>query len=229
MAKLAPPLERQLIRTSLRDQAYATLKEALLAGKFAPGARLVEREIAAQLGLSRSPVREAFRKLEQEGFLSVGRIGVTVPEISSADIHDLFDLRQRLEGMAGALAAQRASAQDIARLNQNLTHMADALKNKNPKRAIKAGGEFHALLYSLSGNKYLIATLSLLAEQIHRFRSLNIETPQRGADALQEHTQIVEAIARRDTLAADQLAQDHVRSSWHHTQQYLAGALHSPP
>ena len=101
-----PPLKAHLSPNApLRDQAYSALKDAILSGRFAPGDHPVEPEMAQSLGLSRRPVREAFRRLEQEGFLCVTRTGVVVQQISLKDIEAVYYVRQRLEGMASALAA----------------------------------------------------------------------------------------------------------------------------
>lgn len=205
----------------LRDQAYTTLKDAILSGKFAPGDHLVELEIANSLGLSRSPVREAFRRLEQEGFLRVTRAGVTVQQISAKDIQGVYFVRQHLEGMAASLAAEDATAEDIATLRQFLKAMELAVKEKNEKKTIRSGSEFHAFLYALSKNQYLIDLLNATYEKIRHFRSANITVYQRGRDALEEHRAIVEAIARHDAAKADRLAQAHIQKSWEHTRRSI--------
>lgn len=210
----------------LRDQAYTTLKDAILAGKFAPGDHLVELEIANSLGLSRSPVREAFRRLEQEGFLQVTRAGVTVQQVSLKDIQGVYLVRQHLEGMAAALAAEHATNAAIATLRQSLKTMEQALKEKNEKKTIRSGNEFHALLYSLSDNQYLVDLLNATYEKIRHFRNVNITLHQRGQDALAEHRAIVEAIAHHDVAKADRLAQLHIEKSWEHTRRSLETITH---
>lgn len=205
----------------LRDQTYSALKDAILSGKFAPGDHLVELEIAHSLGLSRSPVREAFRRLEQEGFLHVTRAGVIVQQISSKDIEGVYYVRQRLEGAAAARVATLATDDGIARLRQALKAMELALKEKNEKKLIRASNEFHALLYSLSDNPYLNDLLKTTYEKIRHFRTVNITVHQRGRDALEEHRAVVEAIARHAADEADRLAQEHIRKSWAHTRRSL--------
>lgn len=209
----------------LRDQAYSALKDAILSGNFAPGDHLVELDIASSLGLSRSPVREAFRRLEQEGYLKVNRAGVVVQQISSDDIQGVYYVRQHLEGMAAALAAELATANDIAALRESLQAMEQALKDKNEKKTIRSSNEFHALLYALSHNSYLIDLLNATYEKIRHFRNVNITTHQRGRDALEEHRAIVEAIARHDTSRAERLSQEHVQKSWEHTRRSLEKLL----
>ena len=218
-----PPLNTRLTpNLPLRDQAYSALKDAILAGKFAPGDHLVELEIARLLGLSRSPVREAFRRLEQEGYLHVTRSGVIVQQISSKDIEGIYFVRQKLEAMAATLAAKRATADEIAQLRQALKSMDLAIKEKNDKKIVRAANEFHALLYSLSDNQYLIDLLNTTYEKIRHFRTVNITVHERGREALAEHRAVVEALARHDAAQADRYSQEHIQKSWEHTRRSLA-------
>jgi DNA-binding GntR family transcriptional regulator len=210
----------------LRDQAYTSIKDAILSGKFAPGNHLVELEIAHSLGLSRSPVREAFRRLEQEGLLLVTRAGVVVQQISSQDIQSIYFVRQHLEGMASALAAELATADEIGELRQSLKMMELALKEKNEKKTIRYANEFHALLYSLSRNQYLIDLLNATYEKIRHFRNVNITVHQRGRSALAEHRAIVDMIARHDIAQAERLSQEHIQKSWEHTRRSLEASSH---
>ncbi|MBI5032619.1 MAG: GntR family transcriptional regulator [Chloroflexi bacterium] len=217
-----PPLRATLSQNPpLRDQAYSALKDAILSGRFAPGDHLVELEIAQSLGLSRSPVREAFRRLEQEGYLCVTRTGVVVQQISLKDIESVYYVRQRLEGMASALAAICATDEDIAQLRQSIKVMEVALKEKNQKKVVRAGNDFHALLYSVSDNKYLIDLLNVTYEKIRHFRTVNITVHDRGREAVEEHRAVVEAIARHDAVKADRYSQEHVQNSWAHTKRAL--------
>jgi DNA-binding GntR family transcriptional regulator len=217
-----PPLKTHLNpNPPLRDQAYSALKDAILSGKFAPGDHLVELEIAHLLGLSRSPVREAFRRLEQEGYLAVTRSGVIVQQISSKDIEGVYYVRQRLEGMGAALAAARATEDEIVKLRQALKAMDLALKEKNDKKIVRAANDFHTFLYSLSDNPYLIDLLNATYEKIRHFRTVNIILYQRGRSAFEEHRAIVDAIARHDAPAAERLAHAHIQKSWEHTRRSL--------
>ncbi len=206
----------------LRDQAYAVLKEAILSGKFKPGDRLLEQEIGKSLGLSRSPVREAFRRLEQEGYLFATRSGIIVQQISHKDIEDLYIFRERLEGISAALAATRATDQDIQRLRDALPPMERTITADDNSKVMRAFKEYHALLYALSDNKFLIETLNSLYERVFRFSSLNVRLHHRGRAVLEEHRGIVEAIARHDSLAAERLAREHVQHAWEHAQKSLS-------
>jgi DNA-binding GntR family transcriptional regulator len=192
-----------------------------LSGRFAPGDHLVEVEIASLLGLSRSPVREAFRRLEQEGYLQVTRSGVTVQHISSKDIQAIYMVRQRLEGMAASLAAARVSEKDVAQLRKALSLMGRALEANDHKKIISSGNDFHALLYKCADNQYLVDLLTDTYEKIRYFRTVNVTLRQRGQSALEEHRAMVEAIAARDAEKADRLAQEHIARSWENTRLSL--------
>ncbi len=219
----SPPLKVRIApNPPLRDQAYSSLKDALLSGKFAPGDHLVEIEIAQSLGLSRSPIREAFRRLEQEGYLTVTRNGVLVQHISPKEIEGIYFVRQKLEAIAATLVAERANPQEIAQLRQAIKAMELALKEKNEKKLVRAGNDFHALLYSLTDNSYLIDLLNGTYDKIRHFRNVNLTVYQRGRAAIQEHQAIVEAIARHDAKQASRMSEAHIKKSWEHTRHLLA-------
>lgn len=205
----------------LRDQAYAVLKQAILSGKFKPGNRLLEQDIAKSLGLSRSPVREAFRRLEQEGYLVATRSGVIVPPITERDIQDLYFFRERLEGIAASLAAQRATDADIQFLRAALPGIERTVVEDENAKILSALREYHILLYTLSGNKYLIETLTGVYDQVFRFSSLNFAIHHRGRAILEEHRSIVEAIASHNAPEAERLAREHVLHAWEHARKSL--------
>lgn len=225
-----PPLKTRLIpNLPLRDQAYNALKDAILSGRFSPGDHLVELEIASSLGLSRSPVREAFRRLEQEGFLHVARSGVIVQQTSFKDIQGVYFVRRHLEGLGAALAAKHATKDEIALLRHALKVMEIALKEKNVKKIVLAGNRFHAILYSLSDNPYLIDLLTKTYEKIRHFRTVNVSVQRRGRDAVNEHRAIVNAIARHDASKAKRLSQTHILKSWAHTRRSLPQSSDDEP
>lgn len=217
---------RLVANPPLRDQAYTTLKDAILAGKFAPGDRLIELDIAQSLGLSRSPIREAFRRLEQEGYLTVTRAGVIVQPISPKEIEGIYFVRQKLEAIAAALVAERVTEQQIAQLRQAIKAMELALKDKNEKKLIRTGNDFHGLLYSLTDNSYLIGLLNDTYDKIRHFRNVNLTVHQRGRAAIAEHRAIVEAIAKHDAKEASRMSEEHIQKSWEHTQRSLVESSH---
>ena len=127
----------------------------------------------------------------------------------------------RLEGMAASFAAARVSDNDITQLRQSLGRMERALAAQDEKKIVRSGNEFHALLYRLADNQYLVDLLTSTYEKIRYFRTVNITRYHRGQNALEEHRALVEAIAARDPVQADRLAQGHIEKSWEHTRLSL--------
>ncbi len=202
----------------LRDQTYDALKDAIISGLLKPGDRLVEQQVADRLGLSRIPVREAFRRLQQEGYLVATKSGLVVREVSLQELHDLYAVRARLEGMAASLAAERATEEEIAGLAEILDRTESLLLEGDEAALTRASFEFHSRLYSLLRNRFLIDFLNTLQDQLRRYRSLQFKIPHRGRVSVEEDRRILEAIARHDAQAADQLAQEHVKHLWRHAE-----------
>lgn len=202
----------------LRDQTYDILKDAILSGVLKPGDRLVEQQVADSLGLSRIPVREAFRRLQQEGYLVATKSGLVVREVSLQELHDLYAVRARLEGMAAGLAAERATDEEIAGLWEILSRMENLLEEGDESKLTQSSFEFHSHLYSLLRNRFLIDFLNTLQEQLRRYRSLQFKIPHRGRISVEEDKCILEAIARHDSDAADHFAQEHVKHLWQHAE-----------
>ncbi len=207
------------IHTPLREQAYSALKDAILSGGIAPGERLIEQQVADSLGLSRNPVREAFRRLEQEGYLIATRSGIAVREVSLQELSDLYEVRVRLEGLAASLVARRASDSDIACLWQILNNMESLLQEGDEHKLTQASFEFHSKIYSLLNNRFLYNFLTILNEQLQRYRSLQYKIPHRGRNSVLEDRCVLEAISRRDSEEADRLAQEHIAHVWAHAHE----------
>ncbi len=202
----------------LRDQTYDALKDGILSGVLRPGDRLVEQQVADSLGLSRIPVREAFRRLQQEGYLVATKVGLVVRQASLQELHDLYAVRTRLEGMAAASAAERATEDEIAGLWVILGRMESLLDEGDETKLTQASFEFHSQMYSLLGNRFLIDFLNTLQEQLRRYRSLQFKIPHRGRVSVEEDRAILEAIERHDPEAADRCAQEHIRHLWEHAE-----------
>lgn len=198
----------------LRELVFEAIREAIIAGKLKPGERLMEVQLAQELGVSRTPVREAIRKLELEGFvLMVPRKGAYVSDLSIKEIASVFEVRRALEGLAAELAAERATADEIELLERQLVELAECVNTERADRYVELDTEFHATVYRLSRNERLGQILSLLREQIQRFRTRTLTSPRRRREALQEHRALVEALAIRDTEEARRAAQEHIESA----------------
>jgi DNA-binding GntR family transcriptional regulator len=185
---------------------------------------MMEIQLAEELGVSRTPVREAIRKLELEGLVvMVPRKGAYVGDISSRDIVEVFEVRGALESLAAGLAAERITVEELENLERILVRIADCVEHKDLKELIEADAEFHDELYKASRNRKLAQIILNSREQIQRFRSTSLATPGRMKDALDEHKKIVEAISQRNVALAQKLALEHIENA----EDRLMETLHS--
>jgi len=208
-------------RRPLRDEAYIVLRRAILSGQFKPGERLVEREVAERLGLSRSPVREAFRRLEQERLVTVNRQGVVVQGLDPVEVEELYQVRQHLESLVARLAARRFSSEDRPRLEAILSQMTAAIAANDQACLVAESIRFHRTIAEIAGNRRLARLVGAVGEEIQRFRSLNMQMSTRTESAMLEHRQILDAFVARDEERAAQLMALHVEHAWTHARQYV--------
>lgn len=194
--------------TPLRDQVREEIRQRIIDGQLLPGSRMVERELAAELGVSRVPVREALRMLETEGFVTVvPRKGVVVRSMSREDVVELFDVREALEVLATRRAAESATPTDLRRLEQLLGKARKAIDAGDGTAAGAANEAFHDEIIVLARNGLLAGMLEPLQGRLHwLFRQTE------DLDALwSEHRQLYEAIASGDSDRAAEQALRHVR------------------
>lgn len=198
----------------LREVVFETMREAIISGDLAPGERLMEVQLAEELGVSRTPVREAIRKLELEGFVAmVPRKGAYVADYSIKDITEVFEIRAALESLAAGLACERATEQELEELQLLANQVWEMAKNNDIENIIQVDTDFHERIYQASRNSRLIQMISNLREQIHRFRSTSLASPGRLQDTLREHKGMVDAIIERDAQLAQRLALEHVENA----------------
>lgn len=200
-------------RRPLRDEAYLSLRRAILSGDFKPGDRLVEREVASKLDLSRSPVREAFRRLEQEGLVSVNRQGLFVQEVAHAEVEELYLIRQHLESLVARLAARNYTADYQPRLEEVFAAMTAAGESGDQERIVTEGARFHSLLAEIAGNRRLAKLTASIVEEIDRFRRLNLAEGPRTQLVLGEHRRILDAVIAGDAEGAATLMSQHIGNS----------------
>ena len=194
----------------LREVVSETLRQAIQDGVLKPGERLMEIPLAEELGVSRTPIREAIRKLELEGFVvMVPRRGTYVANISLKDITQVFEIRSALE----ELAAERITEEEIETLERMLVEIGDHMENKNMESVVAADVEFHEVLYRASRNERLADIVHNLREQTYRFRSFSMNQPGRLRKTWEEHRLLVEAIASHNAVQARKLARIHMEHS----------------
>ncbi len=201
-----PPVRAQL--------AYERMLQAIQLGQLTSGTRVREADVAQWLQISRTPVREAMRRLEAEGMLShIPHVGVVITEIDAEMVTELYAMREVLEGTAAGLAAQHASPaeihllQEIVRTGKDLPYDTVVLMRHNR--------EFHDIIYRSAHNRYLLKSLNALRDSLVLLGKTTLGTKSRAAAALAEHAAIVAAITARDQTAAEQLMRKHIRSAYH--------------
>ena len=195
----------------LRETVCEALRSAIRNGILEPGERLMEVQLAEELGISRTPVREAIRKLEQEGYvIMMPRRGTYVSSVSVNDIKEIFEIRSALESLSTGLAARRIEPDELEKLRALLTEIEGHIQRKDIDKIVETDIEFHGLLYQVSRNERLVTIISNLKEQLARFRTLSMSYPGRLQETLEEHRAMVEAIAANDVEAARDAAERHM-------------------
>lgn len=198
----------------LRETVCEALRNAIRNGILEPGERLMEVQLAEELGISRTPVREAIRKLEQEGYvIMMPRRGTYVSSVSVNDIKEIFEIRSALESLSTGLAARRIEPDELEKLRALLTEIEGHIQRKDIDKIVEADIEFHGLLYQVSRNERLVTIISNLKEQLARFRTLSMSYPGRLQETLEEHRAMVEAIAAGDVEAARDAAERHMEQA----------------
>jgi len=195
----------------LREAVCEALRDAIRKGILEPGERLMEVQVAEELGISRTPVREAIRKLEQEGYvIMMPRRGTYVSDVSESDIKEIFEIRSALEALATGLAARRIEQEELETLQSMLFEIEGYIKQNDIEKIVETDIKFHGLLYQVSRNERLVNIISNLKEQLARFRTLSMSYPGRLYETLEEHSEMVEAIANGDVSAARDAAEHHM-------------------
>jgi DNA-binding GntR family transcriptional regulator len=209
-----PPVVAPLQRRRLVDAASQILRDAILEGRFAAGARLRQADLADQLGISRTPVREALGRLQQEGLVELlPRAGVRVARLELDEAVELYHLREVLDGLAARLAASRATPVALAKLERALGRMATCLERRDTNRWFGAHVTFHDEIFRASGNARLQALSAVVRLSIRHFHPLLLTTAHRLEDAHREHRAISEAIAGHDAEGAERLARAHIANA----------------
>ncbi|HSB68943.1 MAG TPA: GntR family transcriptional regulator [Candidatus Methylomirabilis sp.] len=207
-----PPLLSLDDHPSLREQIVRRLRQAIVAGEIPARTRLREPELAAQLGVSRTPLREAIRQLEAEGLVNtVPRLGTFVSEVSPRDVEDTYAIRAVLEGLAARQAAKNPDPAKVDRLREILAEL--GRKTADFRVYHEAAGRFHEAILALSGNQRLQTMYQSLTNQVARFRSLSLAVPQRPEVSFREHRRIATAILSGRGAEAEKLMRSHIEGA----------------
>lgn len=209
---------------SLRRLLTEELKEAILAGKLAPGERLSEEKLASSLKVGRVPLREALRRLEAEGyitFLSHNDIMVSKPTIE--DVRDYYSIASVLEGLATRLAVERAQPEELSRLRELHQLLKEAYKKKDPELYFEANSSFHRFIAEIARNERLHRLIDQMRHEIQKTRILSLHLPERLDYSMQEHDQILDAFLRRNPELAEGTVVKHLRSQMEALVKVLHG------
>jgi DNA-binding GntR family transcriptional regulator len=194
------------------QQIQESIKEAIFNGIYKPGDRIYEAQIAKQYGISRSPVREAIRVLINEGLLITDeKSQITVYKPSLGDVLEIYECRISLESAAAALAATRATNEQLLELEKCLEETAEAINKEKLEMIVESNARFHYLTVQFSGNKRLMKLVESLNSLINYYRVLNIQGPNRAETILKGHTEIFQAIKERNPEKASSNLKAHTQ------------------
>ena len=195
----------------LRDVVFENLRTAILEGNLKAGQRLMEVQLAEQLGVSRTPIREAIRKLELEGLVvMLPRKGAYVANMSFKDLIDVLEIRSSLEGLAASLAAERLREEDISDLERVAKEFEKSVREADIDNVLKKDVEFHEKIFLMANNKKLYQLITSLWEQVHRFRVTYVSNSDASLSLVDEHNRILEAIKSGDCELAKKYATEHI-------------------
>ena len=195
----------------LRDVVFNTLRQAILRGEMEPGERLMEIQLANKLGVSRTPIREAIRKLELEGLvLMIPRKGAEVADITEKSLRDVLEVREALEELAVRLACDKIKEEEIEELKKAAQEFKETLDCEDVTRFAEADVKFHDIIYRTTDNERLIQLLYNLREQMYRYRFEYIKDFSQHERLVEEHKVIYESIVKKDKETASNMAKVHI-------------------
>ena len=195
----------------LRDVVFNTLREAILRGELKPGERLMEIQLANKLGVSRTPIREAIRKLELEGLvLMIPRKGAEVAQVTEKSLRDVLEVRRALENLAVQLACLRMSPQTLADLKAAARAFEEILGGEDVTAVAEADVAFHDVIYMATDNQRLISLLNNLREQMYRYRVEYLKKKECHKQLLWEHQEIIRAIEAGEIDVATKITEQHI-------------------
>ena len=197
----------------LGEYVHQELKRCILDGVYRAGERIREADVTAQLGVSRTPVREAFRRLQSEGLLKFEpQRGVVVADLDRQEVAELYAMRQFMEGFAARLAAQHATDSEI----QAMEYILEQTKVVNDRihEFNQINWELHNAIYAAAHNRFLMRAFEALSDSMSLLQGAKYIPPGRPDKLYEEHREIVDAIKNRDPDAADAAAQNHVRRAF---------------
>lgn len=195
----------------LRDVVFNTLRQAILTGELKPGERLMEIHLANRLGVSRTPIREAIRKLELEGLVTmIPRRGAEVAQITEKNMNDVLEVRRAMDALCVELACDRIHTEELDALKKACEDFEQAVKTRDVKRIAQADVALHDIIVRATGNDRLIQLVHNLSEQMYRYRFEYIKDFSQHERLVEEHRIIYEGIVKKDKETACEAARVHI-------------------
>lgn len=195
----------------LRDVVFKTLRQAILRGELKPGERLMEIKLANKLGVSRTPIREAIRKLELEGLvLMIPRRGAEVAEITEKSLNDVLEVRKALEELSVQLACERITPEQVEEMKMAAEDFRKVLKSGDVTKIAEADVKFHDIIFAATNNQRLITLLNNLREQMYRFRVEYLKQKECYPQLLEEHDKLIALISGGEVEEACELMGRHI-------------------
>ena len=201
---------------SLADQVFEHLETDILSGKYQRGEILTESKLSLELGVSRTPIREALRRLEQEHIIQESGKGAIVLGITEKDMDDIFQIRRQLEAMAAGMAVEKCNDEEIAKLKEIVDLQEFYMEKEDPEKIKQMDNNFHALIYSVCDSTIFHDVLIPLHKKIQKYRKNAVKSSSRAHASVEEHRAIYEAIAARDKALTEQRVIEHVENAYNH-------------
>lgn len=201
---------------SLADQVYEKLETDILSGKYKRGEVLTELKISETLGVSRTPVREALRRLADEHIIEDGPRGSVVLGINNDDLCDIYEIRCLIEGAAAGKAAEIITDAQLEKLEELVDLQEFYSTKQDADRMKKVDNEFHELIYRYSGSNVIYTTLMPLHKKIQKYRKAAVENRIRAEKSVEEHRAVLEALKKRDPALASEKMTEHVKNAYKH-------------
>lgn len=201
---------------SLAEQVFLRLENEILSGKYPIGAFLTETKLAGDLGVSRTPVREALQRLEQEHLIETGAKGILIVGVSRKNLEDIFAVRLRVEGLAARAAAERITEAGLKELREALELQEFYVPRGDAEHVRGMDSRFHQLIYRNSGSTVLEDVLLPLHRKVQKYRRVSVEDSGRAVESAAEHRNIYEAIAAHDPSGAECAMKTHTENAARH-------------
>lgn len=204
---------------SLAEQVFERLETDILCGTYQRGEMLTELKLVNDLGVSRTPIREALRRLEQEHLIEISTKGILVLGVTEKDLADIYAIRLLIEGMASREATLHITDEELNELRETLELQEFYVTKKNAESIRGMDSKFHRLIYRFSGSSVLYDTLLPLHNKTQKYRKKSVENESRAAQSASEHRAIYEAIAAKDADLAEKLTVEHIENARIHMQK----------